>query len=256
MTTTHLSRFWALTAVALALLAAALLRTATSSANDDVFARSLAMYAALRSYADTGTVEVQYGLAKDPARDRHTFTTYFSRAPRGFYFDFNKNFNKNGGVDRYVIWGDPEAFHTWWKAINVKSDHPNPNNTGAFVAAGQQTAGSAMIIPPLLYSKAGLQAEFTNIKNPVVNGTETISGHQCYRVVATTSDVYGATGREVNIRNLTISFDVQSLLIRKLVVEPKDTIPGQINRRTTTFESQANPTLDASRFKFVPPGPK
>jgi len=92
----------------------------------------------------------------DPTRfaDEHApRQTYFNRDPRGFYFDFQKN----GGADRYVIWGDPEAFHTWWKTTGVKADYPNPNNTGAFSTADPQTAGSAMKIPPLLYAKAGLQ---------------------------------------------------------------------------------------------------
>src|SRR5712692_776915 len=144
----RLKPFSLLSAGALLLLLLALFSAAPSGATDDVLERSRAMYSALSSYADTGTIEKEYGSAKDPARDRHTFTTYFKRSPRGFYFDFKKE-----GGDRYVIWGDPEAFHTWWKTTNVKSDYPNPNNTGAFITAGAQTAGSASKIPTLLYKK-------------------------------------------------------------------------------------------------------
>ena len=36
-------------------------------------------------------------------------------------------------------------------------------------------------------------------------------------------------------------------------VEEWKPLPGQINRRTTTFQPVANPALDESRFRFVPP---
>src|SRR5437588_6298747 len=111
-----------LVAVALPMMLAAVLAS-PSTANDDIWARSRAMYASLDSYADSGVVLSEFGVS---SRERHTFTTSFSRAPRGFHFDFQK-----GNGDRFVIWGDPQAFHTWWKTTNVKSDYPNPNNIAA-----------------------------------------------------------------------------------------------------------------------------
>jgi outer membrane lipoprotein-sorting protein len=242
---------WGRMAAALALLAFALPRTANSAATDDVLARSRAIYASLRSYADTGTIEHEYGSAGDPSRDRHSFTTYFNRAPRHFYLEFRKQ-----GVDRYVIWGDPDAFHTWWKTTGAMEDYPNPNNLGAFTTADYQTAGSAMKIPTLLYSKAPLQGPFSHFDDPVVGGMEEIGGHRCYRLAGATRDVYGITGREVNIRKMTVWIDAESFLIRRVREEPKGALPGQINRTTTTFEPQANPALDDKRFKFVPPEPK
>jgi outer membrane lipoprotein-sorting protein len=220
---------------------------ARSVAADDVLARSRAMYAALKSYADTGTVEHEYGPTSARARDRHAFTTFFNRAPRRFYFDFKKD-----SGDRYVIWGDPEAFHTWWKTTNVKEDYPNPGNIGAFSTSGPLTAGSAMKIPTLLYSKADLQGPFTNFTDAVNDGMEDINGHKCYRLGGTAKDIYG-TGRESNVRALTVWIDAESLLIRKLVEVPKDQLPGHFNRTTTTFEPQPNQALDESRFKFTPP---
>src|SRR3982751_3547607 len=79
-----------------------------SLAANEVLQRSFAKYASLTSYSDTGVVVYEYGTA---SKDRHTFTTYFSRAPRSYYFDFKKE-----SGERFVIWGDPEAFHTWWSA--------------------------------------------------------------------------------------------------------------------------------------------
>ena len=218
-----------------------------SAAAEDFLTRSRATYEALKSYADTGVVLSEYGYATSPARDRHVFTTFLSRAPRGFYFEFNKQ-----GGDRYVIWGDPEAFHTWWKTTHVLSDYRNPNNTDAFVGAEVQTAGSSSKIPSLLYSKASLPSDFANFTDAALDGDEDIGGHKCHRLVGTARDVYAATAREVNVRKMTVWIDADSFLIRKIVEEWKP-LPEQVSRTTTTFEPQANPSLDASRFKFTPP---
>lgn len=225
--------------------------TATTSvrltAADDVLQRSRDMYAALRSYADSGVVVEEYGAS---SKDRHTFTTLFNRAPRRFYHDFTKQ-----GGDRFVVWADPEAFHTWWKTTGVQEDYPNPNNAAAFSQIGPHTYGSGLKIPPLLFAKAALQGDFTNFADAVLDGTEDVGGHRCYRVLGTARDIYVATGKEVNIRKMTLWIDSESLLIRK-VVEQSKALPGQINRRTTTLEPQANPTLDEARFRFTPPVPK
>jgi len=218
-----------------------------SAAAEDVLTRSRATYEALKSYSDTGVVLKEYGYATSPARDRHVFTTFFSRVPRGFYFEFNKE-----GGDRYIIWGDPEVFHTWWKTTSVRSDYPNPNNVGAFSGADVQTAGSSSKIPSLLYSKASLPSDFAKFTDATVAGDEDVDGHKCHRLAGTTGDVYAATGREVNVRKMTVWIDADSFLIRKIVEEWKP-LPGQVSRTTTTFEPQANPLLDASRFKFTPP---
>ena len=59
-------------------------------AQDDLLARSMAMYAGLRSYSDTGTVVSEYGpSAASLVREVHTFSTFY-RAPRQFMLDFSK----------------------------------------------------------------------------------------------------------------------------------------------------------------------
>jgi outer membrane lipoprotein-sorting protein len=215
------------------------------TAAGDVLQRSRAMYSALGSYADTGAVIVEYGAG---SKDRHTFTTYFRRAPRGFWFDFRKD-----SGDRYVIWGDPDAFHSWWKTTGVKYDYPNPNNIDAFSLAGPNTYGSALKVSTLIYSK--MQGPFSNFSDAVLDGSEIVGGHQCHRLVGTTYDTYGATGRQTNVRKLMVWIDADLLLVRK-VVEERKPLPGYVDRVTTMFEPQANPTLDDSRFRFAPPEPK
>jgi hypothetical protein len=211
-------------------------------AADDILQRSRAMYTELRSYADTGVVLHEYGVS---SKDRHTFTTLFNRAPRAFLLDFRKE-----GGDRYVVWGDPMAFHTWWKTTGVQSDYPNPNNTGA-LNSGANTSGTVSKIPTLIYAKAALVGDFTHLRDATVDGSETIAGHRCDRLIGTARDLYG-TGREVNLHKMTIWIDGESLLIRK-VLEEWPPLPGQVSRTTTTYDPQANPPLDEARFKFTPP---
>jgi outer membrane lipoprotein-sorting protein len=215
-------------------------------ASDDVLERSRALYASLSSYADTGFVLSEYGSAANPSRDRHTFSTYFNRKPRGFVFDFTKQ-----GGDRYVIWADAEAFHTWWKTTGGVDHFPNPGNTGAFIGSGAHTASAASVIPPLLYARGALSGEIADIQDAVPSGTEDVGGRKCARYTGTLHDTY-ATGREVNRRKITVWIDSGTLLVLK-VVEEWPPLPGQISRVTTTFVPQSNPKIDPTRFRFTPP---
>jgi len=221
-----------------------LVMCSSTGAADDVLARSRAMYAGLRSYADTGTVLHEFGVS---SKERHTFTTDFNRAPRRFYFDFRKE-----SGDRFVVFGDADAFHTWWKATGVQSDYPNPNNVGAFTLSAPTTLGAALKIPTLLYANAGLPGDFSNLRDMVADGTETLGGRRCDRLVGMAADFYGNTQREVNARKITMWIDAESLLLRK-VVEEWTPLPGQVSRNTTTWEPQANPTIEDSRFRFTKP---
>ena len=230
----------------LTLLPAEFFSSLPHAATEDLLEKSRAMYAALNSYSDTGIVTHDYGYTNSPAHDHHKFITSLKRSPRGFYFEFNKE-----GGDRYVIWGDPQAFHTWWKATGVESDYPNPDNAGAFTTSAVNTVGATGKIVSLLYKKGALPSDFAYFNDAVVEGKENISAHECYRLVGTAKDVYG-TGHEVNVRKLSVWIDTDSLLIRKIVEEWKP-LPGQVSRITTTFEPQANPALDESKFKFTLP---
>jgi outer membrane lipoprotein-sorting protein len=227
--------------------AAGMLQTSPTYADespDAVVQHVRETYAALQSYADRGVVIREYG---ESTQDRHTFTTAFNRAPRHFLFDFHKQ-----GGDRFVIWGDPDAFHTWWKTTDQRTDYPNPNNVSAINLNDFPTSGSATKITVLLYSKAPLIGALTHFADPSLEGTEKIGGQECYRIVGRTSDVYGATGKEVALRKVTLWIDTKSLLIRQIREEAKAT-PGAMNRLTTTFEPAANPSLPNTAFQFTPP---
>jgi outer membrane lipoprotein-sorting protein len=201
------------------------------------------VYAALTSYSDTGTLLNEYG---PTSHEEYSFATYFTRAPRHFMFDYRKP------SDRIVIWGDPDAFHVWWKATGQVSEYPNPKNTGALTLNEYPTSGAITKIPPLLYSKAGLAGAIPNFEPERLAGMEDVAGNKCYRLEGTTSDAYAQTGKKVDARNVTVWIDSTSYLVRK-ILEDRPAVPGTLNRITTTFNPQANPKLNDDSFKFAPP---
>ena len=233
------TRFVAAIALSLPLLSG----SAEAQSAESILQKARDSYVQMKSYSDTGQVIYDFG---GPSPDKHTFSTVFNRSPRHFLLDFHKQ-----GGDRYVIWADPDAFHTWWKTTAQQTDYPNPNNTPAISMSDPGSQGTAMKIPSLLYGKA-FGSAMLNIADPAVDGTEEIGGRRCYRITGRMSDVYAATGREVNIRKVTVWIDSGSFLVFKMVEEPK-TVPGQTNRKTTIYEPQANPALDDAKFKFTPP---
>jgi outer membrane lipoprotein-sorting protein len=238
-----------ITRKSLTIFAAALFAATASHAQtaESVLQKTRDTYVALKSYADTGVVLSEYGSS---SQDKHTFSTMFSRAPRHFLLDFHKQ-----GGPRYVIWGDADAFHTWWQTTGQQYDYPNPNNTPAISLSGQNTGETALKIPTLLYGKSNLAAAMLNIADPVLDVAEDIGGRRCHRIVGRASDVYAATGKEVNIHKMTVWIDTESFLVRRVLEEWK-ALPGERKLVTTTYEPQANPTLQEARFKFVPPEPK
>jgi len=217
----------------------------------DILARSRATYAALRSYADTGTVDMEYGPAGATIWERHTFRTRY-RAPRRFFFDFTK-YQK---ADRFVVWSDDEAFRTWWQTTGVESTYPKGQGTGAITTATAPTKNAITQIAPLLFSQAGLAGTLTEFGDASVVGTESVGGRSCHKLVGVARSVYAATQHVTNVRRTTVWIDVETLLIRKVLEEtPQGTPAGLVSRVTTMFEAEANPTLDDDRFRFVPPSP-
>jgi outer membrane lipoprotein-sorting protein len=227
----------------LALFAAMLVGAASAQSAENILQKTRDLYSQMQSYADTGVVLSEYGSSSE---DKHTFSLAFSRAPRRLLLDFHKE-----GGDQFVIWAEPEAFHTWWKMTGQQYDYPNPNNIPAISMSEHPTAGVGLKIPTLLYGKV-FGSAMLNLHDPVLDGTEDVDGKNCYRIAARASDVYAQTSKEVNVRKATVWIDADSFLIRKMTEDWK-TIPGQRNRKTTTFEPRANPKLDDDQFKFVPP---
>jgi hypothetical protein len=140
---------------------------------EDIWERSRAAYAKLQSYADSGTILTE---SRSPGAtavvERHTFSTYY-QAPRKFYFDFRKD--PKAGKERLVIWCDGGDFESWWSATGVHQTYPKGTGASAFGTASFPTKGSVVLIPPLLFSQAGLQGPLTVFK-PRQAATEELNG--------------------------------------------------------------------------------
>lgn len=216
-----------------------------AQSGEEIWKKTVAAYPALKSYSDTGTVTMEMpGLT-----EKHSFKSRF-QGPRSYFFDFLKE----GGVDRFVIWSDAQAFHTWWMTTQLEEEYPKGTGVNAFSQASYLTKGSAMVLSPLLFAGSGLQGTFSNYSDIQLDGTEKIGANECYRIVGIARDIYTATQREVNIRQVTVWVDVKTNMIRKVVEDsPKGTPPAMAGQWTTTFEPQVNPNLTASQFQFEPP---
>ena len=214
----------------------------------DILTKSQAAYAALRSYADTGTVDTEYGQPGAVVRERHTFRTLF-HAPRHFLFDFVKE----DKADRFVVWADDEAFHTWWQATAVADAYPKGQGGGAFVAGGQPTLNSLMVLSPWLFSQADLTGSLTEFGDASTAGTEAINGHSCQKLTGVGKSVYRQSGHVVNVRKMIVWIDVQTLLVRRVFEDTAEGTGTGLNRITTTFDPQANPAIEDARFAFTPP---
>jgi outer membrane lipoprotein-sorting protein len=236
-----------------ALVLAAVVATVTArahSAQDDLFARVQKAYGSLKSYADTGTVLYE-GTGSTVLH--HTFKTYF-RAPRHLYFEFNED--KADGGSRLVLWGEGQDFQTWSSDGGVHNVYPKGQGRTAFVAATYPTNGVATLIPSLLFPNVGLVSTIAEMGDTTSAGSEAVAGRPAQKLTGIAQSTYG-TGYVHNVRRVALWIDPDTLLVRKFFQDtPKgygSGAPGSRLRITVTFEAQANPTLDDSKFKFTPP---
>lgn len=218
---------------------------------ETLLAQSRANYAALKSYADIGTVFTEYKGVDGPLiAERHTFTTRY-RPPRQFLLDFKED--AQAGGDRFVIWSDGGDFNTWWLTTGVHERYPQGQGAYAFAQAVLPTKGSSAQTPPLLFSGAGLHGPLADLARPKLAGMEELAGKRCHKLIGEVGLAYG-TGTVTNVRPTTIWIDVETLLVRKIVEDNAAGSPaGDVDRITTTFEPLANPKLDDAQFRFVPP---
>ncbi len=221
-------------------------QAATSA--QDILTKSQAAYAALHSYADTGSVDTEFGPPQGVLREHHTFRTLF-RAPRHFLFDFVKQEK----TDRFVVWADDEAFHTWWQATGVADTYPKGQGGGAFVAGGQPTLNALMALSPWLFPQADLDGALTELGDASLAGTEAIDGHPCYKLTGVGKSVYRQSGHVVNVRKMIVWIDVQTLMVRRVFEDTAEGTGTGLNRITTTFDPQVNPALADGQFAFTPP---
>jgi hypothetical protein len=218
---------------------------------EQVLKRSRETYAALSSYSDSGSITNSYRSGSAPASiDTFTFHTLY-HAPRQFLLDFRKGAAATD--ERFVLWSEGQDFNTWWSATKVHEDYPQGQGANAFALGAFPTQGAVVMVPPLLFAKAGLQGPLANFTLKHGDGTEKIGAHVCYRLVGEEAVAY-KTGNVAGGRAVTIWIDTESMLVRKVF---EDTPAGSGSDTaltvTTSIDPSANAAIDSSRFHFEMP---
>jgi hypothetical protein len=230
------------------------------SADSDVLARSIALYPTLASYADTGTaVREAPGLV-----DRWKFRTYFRRSSPDFFFDFQGVTSKSAGLEtdagnhRLVFWMIKGELQSFNQTAGTHETIPRDggNQPAALQHAGAYTAGTSILIPSLLFSKANLPGTLLQIEQATDAGFENVNGHRCHKIIGEAA-LYYQSGRRTNVRQVTVWIDAATLLVRKVFEDTPEGYPaGSFSRLTVTIEPQANPALDDGKFLFQVPAPR
>ena len=230
---------------------------ATGFVAEDVLAKTRAAYAALASYADSGTVlDEATGFT-----NRSTFRTLFTRDPNQLRIDYRAlESDYTGGTrvpmtDHVVLWMQQGDLQTWSNKTQSHETYPadGGQQVNALKNAGYYTVGISVLIPALFYSKAALPSPVLATEEAEADGFETVNGRRCFRLLGVERYRY-PSGQETGVRAITLWIDAETYLIHKIVQDTPKAMPrGTISRRTTTFTHQMNPKLEPAQFRFAVP---
>lgn len=225
----------------------------------DVLKNSIAFYSTLTSYADTGTVKGENpGIVADSK-----FTTYFRRATRDLYFDYqgltsrNPAYARTTDMTRYrrVIWmfkGEMEMYDYYFQNHEIVAAEGG-GQVRTMNNAAYTSRGTSILIPSLLYSKSGLPSTILQVEEAEEAGVEQIAGRRCHKIVGIAA-AYFPNGRRTGVRPVTIWIDAESRLIRRVFEDtPKGFSSRSYSRLTITIDPRANPAIEDSRFQFTVP---
>jgi hypothetical protein len=230
-------------------------RTAFSA--EDVLGKSRAAYAALTSYADSGTVlDESAGFT-----DRLTFRTLFTRDPRQLLIEYRavdseyKNGFRAPLSNHVVLWMENGDLQTWSSKSQAHETYPadGGQQVNALKSSAYGTAGVSVLIPSHLYSKSGLASSVHATEEAEADGFETVNGRRCFRILGVERWRY-PSGQETGVRPIALWLDAETYLIHRIVQDtPKGMPRGSISRRITTIKHQANPKLEPAQFRFAVP---
>ena len=142
---------------------------------EEVLARTYAAYAALNSYADSGTVVDE----SNGFQDRFTFRTLQTREPRNFLLDFryagteyDNGFKIEGG-ERTMIWMQSGELQTWNSKTESHETYPSDGGrqVSALNGASSATRGISVLVPSLIYIKANMASVVQATEDAVAAGT-------------------------------------------------------------------------------------
>ena len=224
----------------------------------DALTRSKAVYAALKSYADTGTV-----IEESSGFSTHSvFKTYFRRKDSvDLLFDYTLQYDEyaqnssrlNYNNSRRLWWMRNHNLQTYnFETKEQRTYPPTSNQAGSL--NDPRTKGASLLITELLFRSANLPGTILQIEESSDAGMEDVNGHACHKVIGIAAAYY-PSGQRTGVRQVTVWIDRDTLLIRKVFEDtPKNYGPDAIKRVTFRLEPQANPTLDDSKFDFQVPG--
>lgn len=204
-----------------------------------------AKYATLRTYADRGTVILEdKPIGATTIREQLTFVTRFA-APKQFYFDAKKSTG-----ERFVIWCPGDSFHSWWSATQVHESYAPGEGANAFAMGSLPTAGTALLIAPLLFQSAGLQGPLVTMDAPRHLGFEVMNGRRMHKIRGNARLNHWTE----NVRSTTLWIDAETLLVHKIFEDTPSGMGSAIQRTTTTIEPVLTETFGPNTFRFVAPG--
>ena len=225
----------------------------------DVLRTAVETYAALQSYADTGSIRVEVPGIVDEAR----FTTRFRRASGDLYFEYQALTSSNPATkftidmrqQRTVLWMSGRQMQKFDFASRTHELVPrDAGQVRALQGLSHPTRGTSILVTSLLYPKAQLPSAILQLESATVVGMEMVGSRRCQKLVGVAAARY-PSGQRTGARDVTIWIDVESHLVRKVFEDtPENYAPGAYQRTTITIDPLANPAIADDAFSFTPPG--
>jgi hypothetical protein len=223
----------------------------------DVMTRSIAAYAALKTYSDSGTVEVE-----SPGMiDRAKFTTYFRRPNGDLYLDYQAietyytatKIKVDLNMYRTVIWMLKGQMETYDRSLQTHNIIDAGGQAQALTGATAATNGISRLAPSLLYPQAKMRSTFSEIEEASDAGFENVGKYRCHKITGIAAQYY-PSGARTGVRPVTVWIDADTLLLRKVFEDtPKGYGLGAYRRVTVTIDPQPNIALDDAKFQFKVP---
>jgi hypothetical protein len=224
---------------------------------EDVLAKTRGAYAALTSYADSGTV-----LNETPGyTDRSTFRTLFTRDPSNLLIEYRALPSEyKSGVrvplnNHVVLWMESNALQAWSSSTQEHETYTaeSGQQVNALKNRAGVTAGISVLIPSHLYGTSGLASAVQATEEAEADGFETVNGRRCFRILGVERWRY-PSGQVTGVRAITLWIDAETYLFHKVVQDtPKGMPRGSLNRMTTTIKHRVNPDLKSEQFRFAVP---
>ena len=157
--------------------------------------------------------------------------------------------------DAMVIWMENGLLQTYARKTQEHETYPEDGGrqVEALKGATYGTKGVSVIVPSLLYTKAGMASVIQATEEATAAGDDTVDGRPCLKVMGIERWRY-PSGQVTGVRPVTIWIDAETYLIRRIFQDTPKSMPrGAISRRTTTFHPHANPSLDPAKFRYTVP---